>query len=100
MEAGLLISRREPPLRMVVRAPEPSVLRRRGDPCRHFGTPPEADRGSAPERSGCRGALLRARRECCCPGLRRKYGTGHGIRLRRHRSEEMRSSAPVPGQPA
>lgn len=84
MESGMLVARREPADRMVISPPEPSILRRRRRPCCGMpaprAAPPHPIRGFTP---GNRGALLRARRECCCPGLRRKYGTAQPIRLRR-----------------
>ena len=93
MEAGLLIPRREPPQRLVVSVPESSVLLRRRDPCRHFGDRSgPGSRGGSPS-TGCRGALLRSRRECCCPGLRRKYGTSQPIRLRPRRAGPARHRA-------
>jgi hypothetical protein len=85
MDSAMLVARREPAERMLFTAPEPSLLRRRrrprcGMPDGAF--PPRPARGFTP---GNRGALLRARRECCCPGLRRKYGTSQPIRLRSRR---------------
>ncbi len=86
MESGMLVARREPAERMVVTPPEPSILRRRKRPCcgqfSQQTIPSHPAHGFQP---GNRGALLRARRECCCPGLRRKYGTAQPIRLRRRR---------------
>lgn len=83
-EAGALVRRREPPLRMLIDPEEPSILARRSDPCRLL--PFRGDSGSA----RCRDALLKRQRQPCCPGLRKGSGTGPRIRLRRRRPRALR----------
>ncbi|MFW5947936.1 MAG: hypothetical protein ACOCUW_05540 [Gemmatimonadota bacterium] len=85
-EAGALVRRREPPLRLVMRVQSPSTLRRRTNPGRRIPRPDAA----VPPPGGHPRALLKRHRHFCCPGMRRRHRAGPRLRLRRRPPRTVR----------